>query len=161
MKIKRILWTILSILAIFTLIAAAPAASKEVYIKAGASKDVQVGSMGVHVTNSYYTGHLTVAHRTKEPVVGTSRLKPIARMIDARFKDLNGNTITHINGAWYVFYNLTPKETKLFNNKKIAIFYYDPWPKKWRECNTWKVYGTENRISCRIVNFGLYGLGYR
>jgi hypothetical protein len=160
MKYKRWIWIVLTVMVAISLIAAAPAAKKMVYIKAGASKDVQVGNAGVRVDNSYYSGHLIVSRKSVEPVTGKDRLKPLEKMLDVRFRDLNGNFITHINGTWYVYFNLTPKEMKQFNERKISIFYYDPWPKKWKECYTWKT-NTPNRVACRIINFGLYGLGNR
>lgn len=157
MKNRKWIWILVAILAL-SLIAASYV---EVYIKAGVSKTVQVGKMGAFVANSYYTGHLKVSQKSHEPATGKDRLFPLEKMVDVRFKDLKGKTITHINGTWYVFYNLTNKEMKLFKEKKISIFYYDPWPKKWKECYTWKVNRTDNRVACRIVNFGLYGLGKR
>jgi hypothetical protein len=160
MKVKRWLWIILSVLVMLSMIAAAPAAKKVVYIKAGASKDVQVGNAGARVDNSYFTGHMIVSRRSTEPVTGTDRLRPYGKMLDVRFRDLDGNFITHITGTWYVFFTLSPKEMKLFNDRKISIFYYDPWPKKWKECYTWKT-NTPNRVACRVVNFGLYGVGNR
>ncbi len=158
MKIKRLIWIVLATLIAFSLIAAGPSATKWVYIKVGATKDVQIGNIGMHVTDSYFAGHVKVSLKTKEPVTGPDRLRPVTRMIDVRFKDLNGETVTSITGTWYVYYNLTPYQMRLFNNKKLSIFYFDPWPNEWKKCNTWKVIGVDNRVACRIVYFGLYGL---
>jgi len=161
MKARRWIWSFLSIVIALSLIAAVPAAKKVVFIRAGDSRDVNVGVMGVHVTNSYYTGDLTVMRKTQQPVTGTDRLKLLEKMIDARFMGYDKVKVTHIQGSWYVFYNLTQQEKKLFNDGKIAIFYYDSWPKKWKQCYTFVVTGHPNRITCRMLNFGLYGLGYR
>jgi hypothetical protein len=161
MKARRWIWTILSIVIALSLIAAVPASKKVVFIRAGDSRDVNVGVMGVHVTDSYYTGDLTVTRKTVQPVTGKDRIKLLEKMIDMRFMGYDGMKVTHIQGSWYVFYNLTPKEKKLFNEGKIAIFYFDSWPKKWKQCYTFVATGQSNRITCRMLNFGLYGLAYR
>jgi hypothetical protein len=160
MNAKRWFWNVLVILVALALIAAVPAAKKVIRIDVGQSRDVQIGIMGTHVANSNYTGYVSVSHRKTPPVTGEARLKTLERMISVTFKDLNGTTITNIRGTWYVYYNLTEKELKLFKDGQISLHYFDSNRKIWKPCYTFRVSGTTNRVACRMLAFGLYGLGY-
>jgi hypothetical protein len=151
----------LIILLAFSVVAFSATAVKIAKIKVGQTRDVAFGRMGVHFTKSQYAGTVVVSQRSDDPAEKGSRLLTPQKLLDVRFLNKDGTRQTHIQGAIYVFYKLRRSEMKLYDAGALAIFYFDPWHNEWTECNTFPVIGSEDRVGCRILNFGLYGLGVK
>jgi hypothetical protein len=159
MKVKKFLVAALYVVIILSLIAAGTTTQKRVRVYAGDTVNLYLQRSGVHITRSNYSGTLTLSLKDKDPVKDTS-LAFLRKLVDARFVDEKGKRISGIQGAVYVYYNVSAKEMRAYENGNLDLYYFDTWYSKWVPCNSFRVYGLDSRLGCRMLNYGLYGLGW-
>lgn len=159
MRLKRFLLAALYGVIILSLIAAGGSLTRRARVFQGDTVNLYLQRSGVHITRSNYSGTLILALKDKDPLK-TKSLYFQRKLVDARFIDENGSRISGIQGAVYIFYNVSPKEMAAFDRGELNIYYFDTWKNAWTACYSFKVYGLEGRLGCRALNYGLYGLGW-
>jgi hypothetical protein len=159
----RIILTGLVLLLAVSLIASTVYATRYAAIQAGNNYTFYLGRAGITFYKSQLTGILKMERRNTSVVPGpTSAPKFVQSLLDVRFVDSKSQVVTAIKGPVYVSFVLSGPVRNLWSTGLLSIYYYEPWHGTWNRCPTRMVGGTTTTItlSCNILNFGLYGVGY-
>lgn len=120
------------------------------------------GRAGAFVSNSQYTGVLSVKRIDQDNPPGEENPRFVERLVDIRMLDFNNVNVKHIVGPVYVYFNVRQKEAKSFENGDLTIYFFDTWTKTWTPCYTFPVNDYLHQtvsLACRMRVFGTYGLG--
>lgn len=160
MRIKKVVFTLLIIILAFSVMAPGINAPGYYTVKRGQTVSIARGRAGVHFSMSNYNGTVKVTRRSTDKVPGDVEPKFTENLIDVRLTDSSGKTVTHVLGAVYVYFQVRPKDLRLWDQGQLSIYYFDTWKKEWRTCYTYAVRNGKNitSLGCRMRVFGLYGL---
>jgi hypothetical protein len=162
MLLKKIVLTIVILaMAFATLAVGLYGATKTDTIKFGENKEITLGRAGVTFSRSQFTGKVTLTRISGGNAPGEGGPKFNQKLINVRLTDKDGNSIKIIKGAVYVYFMVRQRELKQFDRGDLAIYRWDGSGQRWIECDTLEV-GSRNgttALSCRMSQFGLYGLG--
>jgi hypothetical protein len=163
MNFRKIVLTVI-VLSLALAMVAASGGNRFYSIKAGNDITVAYGKAGIQFDDAKLSGILKLSrpsggfakkYQTDFPIYFPQKL------LDARFVDSQGNKVTHLKGAVYIYFQARRSEMVLYENGLVSVMYFDPWFGKWTECDTFKVGNGGTTLGCRIRVFGLYGLGIR
>jgi hypothetical protein len=159
-KLNKTIFTILSIILAFTIMAASTGAAKAYRIKRGETTGFANGRSGVSFTNSQYAGTVYLNRITEERKLPDNHPEFLTKPLDVRLADLKGNRVTHIVGSVYVYFKVRRADVRAWEEGRLAVYFYDTWTKEWEDCGTFEVRdGTTSALGCRMRVFGLYGIG--
>lgn len=157
---KKVILTILSLLMACSVIAAGEGRDR-FRIEFGETDDFNMGRAGVAFTSSQYNGIVRLKRGNQNNAPGAERPEFTQRLIDIRLYKLDDESVKHIVGPVYVYFNVRQAEARMWENGELTIYFFDTWKQAWTKCYTTPVYkgGRIDRLSCRMRVFGLYGLG--
>jgi hypothetical protein len=151
----------LTVIALILAISTVAAIATNVYpLKVGQNADFTNGRAGISFTDSKMSGNVHVGRKDTAKVRGENPPKFTQNLLDVRLTDSKGQRVTYIVGPVYVYFKLRGPEVRLYQDGKLAIYYFSDYQNKWVACNSVLLNTTEGpRLSCRTRVFGLYGLG--
>ncbi|MCI0519428.1 MAG: hypothetical protein L0Z70_04135 [Chloroflexi bacterium] len=161
MVLKKLALTVLVLALAFSTLAIGYYGTKSTSIKFGETKEIMQGRAGVTFTKSQFTGTVKLTRISGGNAPGEGGPKFAQKLINVRLTDRDGNNVSIIKGAVYVFFMVRQRELRLYDRGELAIYRWDGSGQRWIECDTLEV-GSRNgttALSCRMSQFGLYGLG--
>lgn len=159
----RIILTGLVLLLAISLIASTVYATRYAAVQAGKNYTFYLGRAGITFYKSQFTGILKMERRNTSIIPApTGAPRFVGNLLDVRFVDYKGQVVTAIKGPVYVSFVISGPQRGLWTTGLLSIYYYEPWHGTWVKCPTYLAGSTTTTItlSCNILNFGLYGVGY-
>jgi hypothetical protein len=159
MRTKKLVFTVLAMLVAFSLIAASVMPARFI-IKKDEKVEFYQGRTGVSFTESQFSGVVRLTRPDDSSVGATNHPKFTHSLLDVRLTKTNGEKVTFVLGAVYVFFVVKPSEVRAWERGELGLYRFDSWDKTWKECGSFLVKNGNGRprIACRMRVFGVYGL---
>lgn len=160
MNIKKLALTAFALVLALSLIAASVFPATGFRLKKGQTISFNQGRAGVSFTKSQFSGVVRLARPDDSGIKAVNHPDFKYSLLDVRLNKSNGEKVTFVLGAVYVYFLLRPAEVRDWEQGKLALFAYDSWGNKWKECDSFLVtnHGLRPRLACRIHTFSVYGL---
>lgn len=135
-------------------------------IIAGTPADLWLGNDGIYMPSSAYTGKVLLYRpneevlKTVRPLLRKDEIGKAGRFLEVDVIDSDGSNARLLRGFVYAYFNLNAIENDLWDEGKLAIYYYDAGKLSWTECiaNTFVEKGKHGRTACLAIQSGLYAL---
>lgn len=159
MQTKKLVYTVFAILVAFSLIAASVMPAGYI-VKKGKKAEFYAGRAGVTFTESQFSGVVRLKRPDDSSVGAINHPKFTKSLLDVRLTKTNGEKVTFVLGAVYVFFVVKASEVRAWERGELGLYRFDSWDKKWKECGSFLVKDGNGkpRIACRMRVFGVYGL---
>ena len=156
---KKLLLTVLILILAFSTIGAVLASVNT--LKVGDTTSFWSGRAGITFVESRFSGTVTVTRKSTDKYDGSGAPEFAQKLLDVRLVDRSQNKVKYVIGPVYVYFKVTDKEMKAYDNEGLGIWFFDTWKNEWTKCETFVVGNGNNgqELGCRIRVFGLYGLG--
>jgi len=161
MQTKKIALTILAIILALSVVAASVLPATVETIKKGQTVEIYNGRTGVHFTKSQFTGTVRLARIDDSKIKATNNPEFKRDLLSVRLTKSNGEKVTHVLGAVYVFFIVKRSEVGAWERGELAVYVYDSWKNEWQECSSFLVKASDGRssLACRMRIFSTYGVG--
>ena len=153
---KLVFLSLVAILVAFTLIAGVSAV-RYAHIMPDKTTTVALGNAGVTYANAYKEGTVKIIRRDDAGYHAPFGYNHMEKLVELRFWDPEWVPQKYPAGSVLVFYNLTSREQRLFNDGLFKIYFYDTWKGGWTVCPTYALKGGA-RLACRFHAYGVFGL---
>lgn len=160
MNMKKIALSVFILILALSVIAASVFPATASRIKKGQTVQFSVGRAGVSFTKSQFTGTVRLARTDPSGFGAVNHPKFKYPLLDVRMNKSNGEKVTFVLGAVYVYFLLRPSEVRDWEQGKLALFVYDSWGNQWKECFSFLVTNGDfrPRLVCRMRTFTVFGL---
>ncbi len=160
MQTKKIVLTTIAILLALSVIAASVLPATTSTIKKGETVEFYSGRAGVSFTDSQFTGAVRLARIDDSKIKATNHPKFKHDLLSVRFTKSNGEKVTHVLGAVYVFFIVNRSEVSAWEKGELAVYVYDSWKNEWQECYSFLVNDSDGKssLACRMRIFSTYGV---
>jgi len=160
MKIRKVCLTAFILVLALSLIAASVLPATGFRIKKGQTTQFNVGRAGVSFTESKLVGVVRLARPDDSKIRAVNHPDFRYSLLDVRFNKTNGEKVTFVVGAVYVYFLLRPSEVNEWEHGELELYVYDSWGNQWKECGSFLVtnHGSRPRLACRMRIFSVYGV---
>jgi hypothetical protein len=159
---KKLLLLALVIVLVASTVLAFTGPGKWVRVEKGQDVTVDAGRAGATFTDSFYSGTVNVYRKNTDYGWKAPKNFKFAdkKILGVKFYDDEWNRIQVVTGAVYVYFQITPKMAKAWQDGRLNIYYWDTWKGDWRLCPTFAL-DSGSKAGCRIRYFGEYALLFR
>ena len=161
MKIKKIGLSILIVILSFSMVAASILPLKGGTLKRGENAEFWSGKAGVVFTKSQFNGTVYVSRLSDSRIHATNNIMFTNDLVNIRLVKTGGDKVSLVVGAVYVYFVVTSREARAYEEGELELYRYDGWHNEWVGCGSFVVRDDSGkpRIACRMVTFGTFGLG--
>lgn len=161
MQTKKIALTVFAIILALSVIAASVLPTTTSIIKKGQTVEFYNGRAGVSFNKSQFTGTVRLARIDDSKIKATNHPDFKHNLLSVRLTKSNGEKVTHVLGAVYVFFLVRQAEVSAWEKGELAVYVYDSWKNEWQECTSFLVNDSNGKpsLACRMRIFSTYGVG--
>ena len=161
MNIKKIGLSILILILSFSMVAASVLPIKSGTIKRGENAEFWSGRAGVVFTKSQFSGTVRVNRLSDSRIHATNNIAFTHDLVNIQMIKTGGDKASLVIGAVYVYFVVTNRDVRAYEEGELELYRYDSWHNEWAECGSFIVRDDSGkpRIACRMVTFGTFGLG--
>jgi hypothetical protein len=160
MNIKKIALTAFAIVLALSLVAASVLPATGFRIRKGQTVQFNIGRAGVSFVKSQFTGVVRLARPDDSNIGAVNHPDFRYSLLDVRLNKSNGEKVTFVLGAAYVYFLLRPADVRDWEQGQLALYVYDSWGNQWKECPSFLVtnHNLRPRLACRMRTFSVYGV---
>jgi len=161
MNTKKIGLSILILILSFSMVAASVLPVKGGTLKRGENAEFWSGKAGVVFTKSQFNGTVYVSRMSDSRIRATNNIAFTQDLVNIRLTKIGGDKVSLVVGAVYVYFVVSNRDIRAYEEGELELYRYDSWHNKWAECGSFVVRDDNGkpRIACRMVSFGTFGLG--
>lgn len=161
MQTKKIALTAFAVILALSVIATSFLPATTSVIKEGQTVEFYIGRAGVSFTDSQFTGTVRLARIDDSKIKATNHPDFKHDLLSVRLTKSNGEKVTHVLGAVYVYFIANRAEISAWETGELAVYVYDSWKNEWQECYSFLVNDSNGKssLACRMRIFSTYGVG--
>jgi len=137
--------------------------AKTVQLSAGSPATLQIGNLGVDVTNAGTNGEVDlsrskVANADHMPTQG--EVKIVQPVENFKVESTTESTNQYVHGQTYIYFDLTHNQATQYHNGDLAIYHFNTTTNSWQQMPTIFVNrGAYGRLAAVATGYGSYALG--